>query len=141
MNFQSDDSTSELTTGSKQTSLRFFGDTDQESTINEPEVEHESEPDITDLKYKYGLHRGIKISDSEEEPFLGVPPRSESRTTDSTLKGSSIGKYKSKYDLDRPDYGLKQMNHTLNLDSKKDYFSSNLSDTSTLKNSNYGKLR
>lgn len=117
---------------SKPTNLRFFGDTDQESTTNEPEIDR--------LKLKYGLHRGEKLFDSDEEPLINrAPSRSESRMTDSTLKGSSAGKYKSKYDLDRPDYGLKQMNYTLNIDHDKDYLGSNLSDTSTLKNCNYGK--
>lgn len=59
--------------------------------------------------------------------------RPESRLTDSTIKGSS----KSKYDLDRPDYGLKQMKFRLN---NSHNISSNLSDTSTVKNCNYGKL-
>lgn len=125
--FGGDDGASEL---SKPSNLRFFGDTDQESTTNEPEIDR--------LKSKYGLHRGEKIFiDSDDEPpsVVRTPSRSESRMTDSTLKGS--GKYKSKYDLDRPDYGLKQMNYTLNIDTEKDYLGSNLSDTSTLKNGHY----
>ncbi|KAL0276850.1 UNVERIFIED_CONTAM: hypothetical protein PYX00_004327 [Menopon gallinae] len=121
-----DDVSSDITTSSKPAGLRFFGDTDQESTT-----------DFSELKYKYGLHRGGKVSDSDEDPLI-IPTRSESRMTDSTLKGSTTGKYKSKYDLDRPDYGLKQMNYGLKMDDPKDdYINSNLSDTSTLKNLNY----
>lgn len=58
-------------------------------------------------------HSG-KIIDSE-----GEPSRPDSRNTNSSLKGSTMGKHKSKYDLDKPDYGVKQMKHGLNMTLNK----------------------
>ncbi|KAK6622565.1 hypothetical protein RUM44_002377 [Polyplax serrata] len=97
------DISGDVTNYSKSTSLRFFGDTDQESTTNEHNFDDPMD----------SYHSG-KIIDSE-----GEPSRPDSRNTNSSLKGSTMGKHKSKYDLDKPDYGVKQMKHGLNMTLNK----------------------
>lgn len=122
---QSDGNQSDAT--SKSSNLRFFGDTDQESTAEQGSVRDLR--GLNGLKQRYGLMRSRnRVTDSDSD-------RPESRLTDSTLKGSG----KSKYDLDRPDYGLKQMKFRLN-NANNHNLNSNMSDTSMIKNCNYGKV-
>lgn len=124
------DVTSDTTSPGKSTNLRFFGDTDQES-INETIMYIP--------KNTYNVNPHEEIGDSEEDIRVAAS-KSDSKMNNSTSKGSPIDKIITKYDLDRPDYGLKQMNHGLNLNSKYEYQSPKLNDTTTSKNEPWGEF-
>lgn len=98
-----DDAPYELNS-TKSSNLRFFGDTDQESTTNEiyPSA----------IKPKYDIGHVEKFTDSDSD-FLIISNRPESQTKSTNSKISTSKKYKSKCDLDKPDYGLQQMNYGL----------------------------